>query len=325
MNGLEAAIAGGRPLVSVVIPVFNQGDFVGDAIRSVLEQTYAPLELVVINDGSTDNTARVLHQFEGRARILDQPNRGAAAALNRGIRESRGPLVCWLSADDEFLPGKLEAQVAAFEGAPRMGMVHTGYERVDGEGRHLETIVSPPEVHPDPFVTVFWRNSLNGSTVMLRREVFEETGGFDESLRADVDADMWLKIIRRWGIGLVPGVYVRYRVHSNSLSANTTLMVVSMETVRRRNLAELRRRVGVGHRAARLLAVMSGDIAEQGLFGTAWALRGASLRAGLAPLAMARSVLAEATSRLKGTAQTRKLGRLIKRRVAAVRSVVRRA
>lgn len=299
------------PLVSVIIPVYNQGEYVAGAIASVLEQRYSPFELIVINDGSTDATADRLEAYEQQARIIHQENRGAAAALNRGIRESRGSLVCWLSADDEFLPGKLEAQVAAFGSDSRIGMVHTGYERVDGNGAHLDTVLDPPQVHPDPFITVYWKNSLNGSTVMLRRDVFDAVGGFDESLRADVDADMWLKIIRRWDVRIVRGVYVRYRVHQNSLSANTSLMVSTMEEVRQRNFPELVRRAGTGGNAAALLARISGDTAEQGLFIVAHRLRRASLRVGLAPREQIRSLATEALARLRSSPSTNRLGRAI--------------
>jgi len=300
-----------RPTVSVIVPVYNQGEYVAGAIESVLKQRYSPVELIVVNDGSTDDTAGKLQPYQRRARIIHQENLGAAAALNRGIRESRGSLVCWLSADDEFLPGKLEAQVAAFRADPGTAMVHTGYERVDGTGAHLETIFEPVQAHPDPFVTVFWRNSLNGSTVMLRRDVFDAVGGFDETLRADVDADMWLKILRRWQVGFVPGVFVRYRVHQNSLSANTALMAETMEEVRRRNMPELVRRVGSGSGAAALLARMSADVAEQGLFSIARRLRRASLRAGLAPYEQVRSVAAEAIARLRARPSTRHAGRAL--------------
>jgi glycosyltransferase involved in cell wall biosynthesis len=295
--------------VSVIIPVYNQGEFVANAIESALEQRYSPLELIVVNDGSTDTTADRLKAYQQSARIIHQENRGAAAALNRGIRESQGSLVCWLSADDEFLPGKIEAQVAAFHADPQIGMVHTGYERVDGTGAHIDETVEPMQAHPDPFVTVFWRNSLNGSTVMLRREVFDAVGGFDESLRADVDADMWMKIMRRWEVSIVPGVYVRYRVHQNSLSANTSLMVSTMEEVRRRNMSELLRRVGTGRDAAAVLARMSADTAEQGLFTVARRLRRASVHAGLAPREQVRSLAAEVIARLRSRASTRRAGR----------------
>ncbi len=295
------------PLVSVVVPVYNQGEYVRSAIESVLAQGYAPLELTVIDDGSTDGTPEVLREFEGRAHLIRQENRGAAAALNRGIRAARGPLVCWLSADDEFLPGKLEAQVAAFLESPDVGMVHTGYTDVDGSGAVLRTAPVPAVVDADPFVNVFWRNSTNGSTVMLRRDVFDELGGFDETLRADVDADMWMRIAMRWPIAAVPGVYVRYRVHRNSLSANVPLMVASMTAVRRRHLDELRRRVADRPDAPTLLARMSADFAAQRMDELAGTLLAESRRHGRASRHQARAALALGANRLRRNSVVRAL------------------
>src|SRR5438477_430437 len=98
------------PAVSVVIPVYNQRIYVGGAIDSVLSISDIPLELIVVNDGSTDGTSNVLDEYRHSITLIEQPNRGAATALNRGISAATGELVCWLSADDQFLPGKLEAQ-----------------------------------------------------------------------------------------------------------------------------------------------------------------------------------------------------------------------
>jgi len=306
------------PLVSVVVPVYNQGEYVRSAVESVLAQAYSPLELIVVDDGSTDDTAQVLRDFEGRAQLIRQENRGAAAALNRGIRATRGSLVCWLSADDEFLPGKLEAQVAAFLDSPDVGMVHTGYVDVDGSGTVLRTDYLPAVVDADPFVNVFWRNSTNGSTVMLRRAVFDELGGFDQSLRADVDADMWMRIAMRWRIATVPGVYVRYRVHGNSISANVPLMIASMTAVRLRHLDELRRRVSQRPDAAALLARMSIAFAAQRMDELAAIVLADSRRRGRATREQSRAALALRGNRLRRNAVLRALFQPAWRRVRSL-------
>lgn len=260
-----------RPRVSVVIPVYNQADFVLAAIDSVLEQDYPSIDLTVVDDGSTDATPRLLAEHPGTFRVLTQPNRGAAAALNRGIRESDGELVCWLSADDLFLPGKVTRQVEAFadDDHPELGLVYTGYERIRADGQSIIRVAAPIPVHPDPFVMVFWQNSINGSSVMVRREVFETCGPFDESLRADVDGEMWLRLTQRYGIRRIDGVYLKYRVHDNALSANRPLMVASRTEVRRRYLRSgvlQERLAGIGeHHAARTLSWMAADFAERGL------------------------------------------------------------
>jgi teichuronic acid biosynthesis glycosyltransferase TuaG len=309
---LSLAEAPAKPLVSVVVPVYNQGEFVEHAIASILAQEYSPVEIIVVNDGSTDDTRQRLEPFEHAARIFHQANAGASAALNRGIQESHGELVCWLSADDEFLAGKLEQQVAALTSHPEAAFSHTGYEVIDGAGARLSAVTTPVAIHPDPFVTVFWANSLNGSTVMVRREVIEGLGGFDESLRADVDADMWMKILSRSTAVVVPGLFVRYRVHDNSLSANTDLMVRSMNLVRNRHLAELIRRVKAGPEPAATLAKISGYVARQGLFYIARRLCRESVRTGFAPREQVAAVVADVVTRMRARPRLRRIARGVK-------------
>jgi glycosyltransferase involved in cell wall biosynthesis len=254
--------------VSVVIPVFNQASFIEVAIESVLAQEYEPLELIVVDDGSTDDTPSRLSALGGRFTVLTQENRGASAALNRGIASSRGPLVCWLSADDRFLPGKIRRQVECFLEDPELGLVYTGYERIDAAGRVIADVSIQPPVHRDPFIAVFWQNSINGSSVMMRRPVFEVCGPFDESLRADVDADMWLKVATRFRIRRVDGAYLQYRIHPNTLSANRPLMAASMTEVRRRHILSgaLRQRAASSdEHPSTLLAMIAADLAGQGL------------------------------------------------------------
>lgn len=292
------------PLVSVVIPVYNQAEFILAAIDSVLEQDYPELELIVVDDGSTDATPRLLADHPGSFRVLTQPNRGAAAALNRGIRESHGPLVCWLSADDLFLAGKLQRQVMALEQDPEVGLVYTGYERIRADGSSIAVLDAPKPVHPDPFTMVFWQNSINGSSVMVRREVFETCGPFDEGLRADVDADMWLRVTQRYKIRCIDGVYLKYRIHGNTLSANLPLMAATMTEVRRRYLRSgaLRARlVAVAEpRPARLLAWMAADFAEQGLADLAAEVLEESRAAGNEPITR---LIAASTIRMTAAAQ----------------------
>lgn len=255
-----------RPLVSVVIPVFNQGSYVQSALDSVLSQDYAPLEVVVIDDGSTDDTPDRLREYADRCITLRQDNRGAANALNRGIRASRGAYVCWLSADDVFLPGKIAAQVASFTATPEVGLVHTGFEVIDAEGRVHEQFPTTIVEDDDPLIAIFWRNPINGSTVMMRRDVFVEAGGFDESLRADVDVDMWLRVARRHRIAFVEGCFGQYRVHQNTLSANQRLMTLSISMVRSRRLrsGELRRRLADRADGPTVLARISTFFARSG-------------------------------------------------------------
>jgi hypothetical protein len=292
-----------QPLVSVVIPTYNAGSYLTEAIDSVLAQTYRHWELIVVDDGSTDDTPAVLARYahDGRIRVLRQKNQGASVALNRGIAAARGDLVCWLSADDIFLPAKLAAQVAVFTGDPEVGLCCTGFELIDAVGRRLRSEPEPRWRHPDPLVSIYWTNPINGSTVMMRRELFDELGPFDETLRADVDADMWFRVARHHAIRTVPGVMLRYRVHDKALSANLPLMKASVTSVRLGRLADgtllERLRASDPDRGARTLARMSRHFALRGFPEVGRALFDASRRAGHAPWQQAPAALAVISAR----------------------------
>jgi glycosyltransferase involved in cell wall biosynthesis len=280
------------PLVSVVIPTYNQASYLGEAIESVLTQTYQRIELIVVDDGSTDGTPEVIAGYAGRMTAIRQENHGAAHALNVGLQAARGDFICWLSSDDAYLPDKIERQVATLVGDPAAGLCCTGWETIDGEGRLLKRYPSLEWVHPDPVVAIFWRNPINGTTVMIPRLVFDELGGFDETLPADVDGDMWLRIAEHRPIVTIPEILARYRIHAGAQSRDKTLMQTWKTEVR---LARMRdgsvvRRVRASDRAAAaaVLARIGQDHVRQGLPRLGRALLGASLRAGVAPTEQVR-------------------------------------
>ena len=313
-----------EPLVTVVIPTYNQAAYLEAAIRSVLEQDYPKVELVVVDDGSTDATPRILDGFGDAIVHLAQPNRGAANALNEGIRAASGPLVCWLSSDDVFLPGKLRRQVAAFLEEPDLGFCYTGFVTMDAEGRDLRDLSDVPTVHPDLFVSVYWANPVNGSTVMMPRAIFDEVGPFDETLRADVDGDMWLRVLKTHRARYLPGATLRYRVHGAALSADKPLMRASKSQVRRARLRDgslvARLRADDPAAVASTLARMSAHYTTTGMPDIARALLRASFRAGLALPAQGPAtravVLAATPGPVKaGAARLRRAPRAAMRRV----------
>jgi glycosyltransferase involved in cell wall biosynthesis len=277
---------GHEPLVSVVIPTFNQASYLREAIDSVLAQTWSNRECIVVDDGSTDATPDIIASYGDRIVALRQANRGAANALNAGIRAARGELICWLSSDDAYLPTKLEVQVAALVARPDAGLCCTGWETMDATGRTLKQHPESTWIHPDQVVSIFWRNAINGTTVMIPRHVFEAVGSFDEDLRADVDGDMWLRVAARWPVVSVPGILARYRVHDAAMSRDTTLMHASKTRVRMARIDDgslvARVRAADGPAAA-ILARIGSDLLRQGLPRLARALLIRSLRSGPAP------------------------------------------
>ncbi len=276
-----------EPVVTVVIPTYNQADYLAEAIDSVLDQDYPRLELVVVDDGSTDDTPAIISGYGDRIVAVRQPNQGTAPALNRGIQSATGELICWLSSDDAFVAGKIRRQVEVFAADPGLGVCFTGYETIDAAGALLTQYPDLDPIHPDLFVAVFWRNPLNGSTAMIPREVLQAVGPFNAELRADPDGEMWLRVLSTYRARHVPGIFVRYRVHGAAMSANKTLVRASKTAVR---LARLRDGSLVAHlraaappSAAAALAQMSLDFNRKSMPWLARSLLFASLRQGLAP------------------------------------------
>ncbi|MBI3300984.1 MAG: glycosyltransferase family 2 protein [Deltaproteobacteria bacterium] len=205
------------PEVSVIIPTYNRWDLVREAIASVQAQTYRDFELTVVDDGSNDGTAEVVQEFAG-VRYVHQPNRGVSAARNRGVALSSGALLAFLDSDDLWQPRKLESQVAFFAAYPEARICQTEEIWL----RH-GVRVNPHNKHRKTGGNLFARSLalclVSPSAVMLRRELFEQVGGFDESLPACEDYDLWLRIAAAMPIHLIETPLVMKRGgHPDQLS-----------------------------------------------------------------------------------------------------------
>jgi glycosyltransferase involved in cell wall biosynthesis len=184
------------PAVSVVIPAHNAAWCVGKALDSVLAQDFRDLEVIVIDDGSTDDTASVLAGYGHAIRIVRQPNGGLSSARNAGIREARGEFVAFLDADDWWLPGKLGRQVGLMRDRPELGFSSTAARVEDPQGQ-LVNIWACAQWQGPFLAHLFGSNADvagSGSAVIARRELFQQAGGFDESLRSLEDIDMWMRL-----------------------------------------------------------------------------------------------------------------------------------
>ncbi len=190
-----------KPLVSVIIPTYNRARFLKEALASVLAQTYRPLEIIVVDDGSTDETSKVVSRFP--VRYVRTPHRGVAAARNRGLSKARGALIAFLDSDDLWLPRKIEVQVSFFERQPEAVAVQTEEVWLRGGKR-----VNPKKRHRKPSGHFFDRALelclISPSAVMLRREVLEEIGGFDETFPVCEDYELWLRLLARYPVYLIP-------------------------------------------------------------------------------------------------------------------------
>jgi glycosyltransferase involved in cell wall biosynthesis len=211
------------PLVSIVIPCYRQGHFLGEAIESVLNQTYPNHEIVVIDDGSPDDASQVASRYAG-VRLIRQENQGLSAARNRGISESQGEFLVFLDADDRLLPGGLESGLICMAQRPESELVFGRYRGIKLDGA-LSGVISDLCVG-DLYLGLLARNCIGPvAPVMFRREVFDKVGGFDTSISPASDYDIYLRIARRYPTHRHDGIVAEYRVYNSSMSADMGSML----------------------------------------------------------------------------------------------------
>ncbi|MCP5327359.1 MAG: glycosyltransferase family 2 protein [Sinobacteraceae bacterium] len=195
----------GTPSVSVVVPTYNYGRFLPRALDSVLAQSFAPSEIIVVDDGSTDDTRDVLTRYREPVQVVHQTNRGLPAARNAGIRLARGELIALLDSDDAWHPNKLQQQIALWRRHPECGAIGCGVQVVDAEGRPIRTVLFEDAAGDanDRVHRIALRRSWvggSGSGALIPVETFRQVGGFDESLSAAEDWDMWLRIAAKYPV-----------------------------------------------------------------------------------------------------------------------------
>jgi len=208
-----------RPRVSVIMPVFNGSATIGEALESLEAQTYRDFEVVVVDDGSTDDTAEICRGRPG-LRLIDQGNRGTAAARNVGIRAARGELIAFLDQDDLWSPGRLAAQVPILEDEADVGLVFSNFEAFGDLSEHKGKRFDDAKVaerisEGRAFASLFRKNLIHPATVLVRRACLDEVGLFDESIYFE-DYDLWLRIARRFPIRYVPAPLASVRHHTGN-------------------------------------------------------------------------------------------------------------
>ncbi|MCE9642889.1 MAG: glycosyltransferase [Candidatus Andersenbacteria bacterium] len=201
-----------NPLVSVVIPVYNAEHFLEQAIESILAQDYAPLEIIAVNDGSTDASADILRTYAEYIRIIDQKNSGVASARNKGFAAARGEYISFLDNDDIFLPRKISAQVEYLEKHPD---IHMCVPLCEG---FLENGVQKPGWVRDGFLDVMHRN-LSPSAWLIRKQLFSYVGAFDPQYSIASDTDWVARVLKAgYEIGTVEQLLWKKRVHQKNAS-----------------------------------------------------------------------------------------------------------
>lgn len=213
--------------VSIIIPVYNGANYLNEAIDSALTQTYKNIEVIVVNDGSTDEgaTENIVLSYGDRITYINKENGGVSTALNVGIQSSTGDLIAWLSHDDVFLPHKIELQVDIMFRNSWASVCYSDYWVID-EFSTRHGMLKMPFYPRDTFLRhLFQCMFVCGSTTLIKRECFETVGLFDESLRYSQDADMWLRIARHYGFVHIAEPLINWRYHPGQGSRNDKKML----------------------------------------------------------------------------------------------------
>ncbi len=212
-----------EPEVSIVVPTYNNAILLGDALKSVFAQTYRIFEVIVVDDGSTDDTASVLQSLieQDLIRYIYQQKQGVSAARNRGIVEASGRYIAFLDSDDLFEPAKLDIQVKYLQDHPEAGLVHSGFTKFDNAGYDLgyrDPSWFSGMIYPQ--ILLYWTTLMAVDTVLVPKKVFDVVGFFDTTLSMGEDLDLWRRIARKYPFGFINKSLARVRVHAGNTSGD---------------------------------------------------------------------------------------------------------
>ena len=226
------------PKVSVVITCYNYGMYLPKAVQSVLDQSFKDYEIIVIDDGSTDDTPLVMEQYRPceKIRSIRQENQGQPKAKNRGIAESRGEFIAFLDADDIWLPEKLELQLKLFKN-PDVGVGYTRRYWIDPNGKIIKG--NERTLRRGNILNyIFIDNFVCFSTSIVRRELLTLADSFDETLPMGIDYDLWIRLAAQCEFDYVDQPLVKYRTGHANLSRNVIKRYECAEKIMRKNLAD---------------------------------------------------------------------------------------
>ena len=221
-----------NPLISVIIPTYNRGWIIKEAIESVLAQDFKDFELIVVDDGSTDNTFDILGSYKKEIHLIRQENQGVSAARNAGVAMASGHFIAFLDSDDLWLPKKLSRQVEFFHSNPNAVICQTEEIWLRNQVR-----VNPKKRHKKPSGMIFEPSLslclVSPSAVMIEQSLFDEVGGFDETLPACEDYDLWLRISCRYPVCLIDTpLIIKRGGHDDQLSASSGLDKYRIQAIR---------------------------------------------------------------------------------------------
>ena len=219
------------PTVDVIVPAYNAAHFLPRALRSVEEQTFQDWRILLVDDGSQDNTAEVVAPFRERLgtklMYIRKENAGLPAARNTAIRHSDAEFLALLDADDVWLPHRLEATLAPFRNRPEVGVVYGFVSRIDAEDRVVQTFATRNKHAEGRIAAYIYMRTLNlpCPTLTFRRRCVDEVGLFDETMRATEDRDLWLRIAQHYEVALAPEIVAYYRISPQGMTTDADRML----------------------------------------------------------------------------------------------------
>lgn len=204
------------PRVSIIIPVYNGSNYLHEAIDSALSQSYKNIEIIVVNDGSSDGgkTEEIAHSYGVRIRYFYKVNGGVASALNLGIREMTGEYFSWLSHDDVYYPDKIEVQVNSLHNIKKISILYSDYDFIDSGSRFIRSCKIKP-VKPNKFrYALITSTPVNGCTTLIPKACFDEAGIFNEDWPTTQDYELWMRMAKKFEFRHIPKSLVKTRLHA---------------------------------------------------------------------------------------------------------------
>jgi len=211
-------------VVSIIIPVYNAEKFLSECIESALNQTYKEIEVIAINDGSTDNSLKILEQYSDRIKVISKPNGGTSSALNLGIKNMSGEWFKWLSADDVLYPNAIKELILEAKKLENKKIIlYSNYDIINSKGEIIKQFIEPnyDELSSFDFNAVLLDHYIgNGTTSLIHKSILDKYGIFDESIGFEEDYELWLRfcLIHGCRLHLVPKILAKYRVHETQLT-----------------------------------------------------------------------------------------------------------
>ena len=288
------------PKISVIMAVHNGERYLEESVRSLLEQTFTDFELIIVDDGSTDQTAELLTrlgQEEARIRVIRQPKQGQTAALLKGIAESRGEYLARQDADDRSFPLRLEEQIRYLESHPHVALVGSAADLIDEEGKVVGTV---PTCHGTARVRQELRTlkaTMVHSSVLMRRQAYEAVGGYRVAFLLSQDFDLWSRMMERYDVDILPQRLIQWRINRKGVYVNQRVLQLKYGAIA---ITFAKERIRFGSDSYSLLAESKGDldqfISGYRLRGAVQALWGESLYRTLGDPVLARTHLKQAVA-----------------------------